>query len=177
MHLLSFRRRRVSFFFLPFAFATFVPAQALLVANQGNRTLRLIDPASAKQVAVIPQTVPGQWGHELATSPNGRTAYLPIYSNSGVGKPGIDGHEMLVTDVAGRRVIGKVDFGCGVRPYCVSTIRTANCCTLLPNLPRASASLIRASSATRIPRWRNACLRPHLSPTMPRTDSASLAGS
>jgi DNA-binding beta-propeller fold protein YncE len=34
-----------------------------------------------------------------------------------VGKPGIDGHEMLVIDVASRKIVGHVDFGQGVRPH------------------------------------------------------------
>jgi DNA-binding beta-propeller fold protein YncE len=42
---------------------------------------------------------------------------MPIYGNSGVGRPGIDGSEMLVIDLRSRKVTGKVDFGHGVRPH------------------------------------------------------------
>jgi YVTN family beta-propeller protein len=88
----------------------------LVAANQGDRDLSIIDPATAKQLATVPEG--GITGHEVATSPDGRTAYVPIYGNSGVGKPGTDGREMVVIDIPSRAVTGKVDFGHGVRPHC-----------------------------------------------------------
>ncbi|HEV2577142.1 MAG TPA: cytochrome D1 domain-containing protein [Acidobacteriaceae bacterium] len=92
-------------------------AQSLLVANQGNATLSVIDPASGKQVAAIEEKTPGVHGHEVVASTDGRTAFLPIYGSTGVGKPGIDGHEMLVIDVPSHTVVGHVDFGHGLRPH------------------------------------------------------------
>jgi YVTN family beta-propeller protein len=89
----------------------------LLVANQGDHTLSIINPATAKQIAAVPED--GDTGHEVAASPDGRTAYVPIYGNSGVGKPGTDGRNMVVIDIATRKTIGNVDFGHGVRPHCV----------------------------------------------------------
>lgn len=87
----------------------------LLVANQGDRDLSLIDPIAGKQIATVP--VGGITGHEVAASPDGRTAYVPIYGDSGVGKPGTDGSNMVVIDLASRKVTGNVDFGHGVRPH------------------------------------------------------------
>ena len=93
------------------------PAKALLLAaNQGDRDLSIIDPAAARQLATVPEG--GITGHEVATSPDGQTAYVPIYGSAGVGKPGTDGREMVVIDLATRTVTGKVDFGHGVRPHC-----------------------------------------------------------
>lgn len=92
-------------------------AQTLLVANQGDRTVSVIDATSRRQVATISENVPEQWGHEIAASSDGRTAYLPIYGNSGVGRPGLDGSKLLVIDVGSRRVTGEIDFGHGVRPH------------------------------------------------------------
>jgi len=93
----------------------------LLVANQGDRNLSIINPdpdaATAKQIAVVPEG--GVTGHEVATSPDGRTAFVPIYGDSGVGRPGTDGRNMVVIDIPSRKVIGNVDFGHGVRPHCV----------------------------------------------------------
>jgi YVTN family beta-propeller protein len=88
----------------------------LLVANQGDRDLSIIDAAAGQQLAAVPEG--GITGHEVAASPDGRTAYVPIYGNSGVGKPGTDGRNMVVIDVAARKVTGDVDFGHGVRPHC-----------------------------------------------------------
>jgi YVTN family beta-propeller protein len=88
----------------------------LLVANQHSQDLSLIDPKPAKQIAVI--SVEGITGHEVAASPDGKTAFVPIYGNAGVGKPGTDGSTMSVIDLASRKVVHTVDFGHGVRPHC-----------------------------------------------------------
>jgi YVTN family beta-propeller protein len=92
-------------------------AQTLLVVNQGDTTVSLVDPASAKQTATIAEKTLGVHGHEIAASADGRTAFVPIYGSTGVGKPGIDGHEMLVIDLQTRAITGHIDFGHGVRPH------------------------------------------------------------
>jgi DNA-binding beta-propeller fold protein YncE len=92
-------------------------AQTLLVANQGDSNVSLVDPASARELATIAENTPGVHGHEIAVSADGHTAFLPIYGSTGVGKPGIDGHEMLVIDVPSRKIVGNIDFGHGVRPH------------------------------------------------------------
>lgn len=93
------------------------PAQKglLLVANKGDNSLGIIDPIAGKQVAEIPEG--GVTGHEIITSRDGKLAYVPIYGNSGVGQPGTDGGNMVVIDVAARKVVGNLDFGKGVRPH------------------------------------------------------------
>jgi YVTN family beta-propeller protein len=92
------------------------PNALLLVANKADHTLGMVDPNIGRQLAAVPEN--DTTGHEVAASPDGRTAYVPIYGNSGVGKPGTDGRSMLVIDLASQKVIGKVDFGHGVRPHC-----------------------------------------------------------
>src|SRR6185437_3464001 len=87
----------------------------LLVANKGDNALGIIDPRSEKQIAEIPEG--GVTGHEIATSRDGKLAYVPIYGNSGVGQPGTDGSNMVVIDIAARKVVGNLDFGKGVRPH------------------------------------------------------------
>jgi YVTN family beta-propeller protein len=88
----------------------------LLVANKADRSLGIIDPASGTQVGTVAEG--GNTGHEVIASPDGRTAYVPIYGDSGVGKPGSDGSNLIVIDIASRKVIGNIDFGHGVRPHC-----------------------------------------------------------
>jgi len=88
----------------------------LLVANKGDQTLGVVDPQAGRQVATVAEG--GITGHEVIASPDGRVAYVPIYGNSGVGKPGTDGQNIDVIDIASRKVIGNVDFGHGVRPHC-----------------------------------------------------------
>jgi len=114
----GFLRCVMSFVVMSFS-AGFVSAQSqpmLLVANQHSHDLSLIDTKAGKQVAVV--TVEGITGHEVAASPDGKTAYVPIYGNAGVGRPGTDGSTMSVIDLASRKVVHTVDFGHGVRPHC-----------------------------------------------------------
>src|SRR5450755_3411914 len=88
----------------------------LLIANKGEQTLGLVDPQAEKQVATVAES--GITGHEVIASPDGKTAYVPIYGNSGVGKPGTDGSNVVAIDIASRKIIGSLDFGHGVRPHC-----------------------------------------------------------
>jgi DNA-binding beta-propeller fold protein YncE len=88
----------------------------LLVANKGDNSIGMIDPASGRQVAEVAEG--GVTGHEIVTSPDGKLAYVPIYGDSGVGQPGTDGTNMVVIDLATRKVVGNLDFGKGVRPHC-----------------------------------------------------------
>jgi len=88
----------------------------LLVANKGNQTLGIVDPDTGREVAEIPEG--GITGHEVAGSPEGSMAYVPIYGNSGVGKPGTDGRTMAVIDLASRRVVKTLNFDKPLRPHC-----------------------------------------------------------
>jgi len=88
----------------------------LLVANKGDRSMGIVDPVTLKQVATVPEG--GITGHEVIASPDGRTGYVPIYGDSGVGKPGSDGQTLVAIDLATRKVTGQLDFGHGVRPHC-----------------------------------------------------------
>jgi len=88
----------------------------LLVANKGNQTLGIVDPEAGREVAEVPEG--GITGHEVAASPGGQTAYVPIYGNSGVGRPGTDGRTMAVIDLASRRVVKTLDFHKPLRPHC-----------------------------------------------------------
>ncbi len=87
----------------------------LLVTNKGDRLLSIIDADTGKQMAGVPED--GVTGHEVAASPDGRTAFVPIYGNSGVGQPGTDGQKMVVIDIPSRKIRATVEFG-PVRPHC-----------------------------------------------------------
>jgi YVTN family beta-propeller protein len=88
----------------------------LLVANKAGNTLGLIDPDSAKQIATVAES--GITAHEVVASPDGKLAFVPIYGNSGVGKPGTDGSAIDVVDLETRRTIQTIKFDHGVRPHC-----------------------------------------------------------
>jgi YVTN family beta-propeller protein len=88
----------------------------LLVAEKGQQSLAIVDPVSGKVLASIAEG--GVTGHEVIASPDGRLAFVPIYGNSGVGKPGTDGRTLTVIDIASQKVVNSIDFGHGVRPHC-----------------------------------------------------------
>ena len=110
---------RACFLFCPY-FPVVLPqayrAQArLLVAQKGDAAWPSSIPRPERCIASVPEG--GITGHEVIASPDGRLAYVPIYGNSGVGKPGTDGSNLVVIDIASQKVVGNVDFGHGVRPH------------------------------------------------------------
>jgi YVTN family beta-propeller protein len=88
----------------------------LLVAQKGDRSLAIVNPDAGTVVANVAEG--GITGHEVVASPDGRLAFVPIYGNSGVGKPGTDGSNIAVIDIASQKVIGNIAFDHGVRPHC-----------------------------------------------------------
>lgn len=88
----------------------------LLVAQKGDRSLAIVDPGTGAVLTSVAEN--GVTGHEVIASPDGRLAYVPIYGDSGVGRPGSDGSSMVVIDIASRKVVGTLDFGHGSRPHC-----------------------------------------------------------
>ena len=105
---------------LPLRPAASVPAPAnargfLFVANQGDHTALVVDLDSRK---VINKTGVDINGHEVAVAPNQHLGYVPIYGNSGVGRPGTDGSSIHVVDLHDGRDINVINLGKPVRPHC-----------------------------------------------------------
>ena len=96
--------------------AVFAQQSRLLVAEKGAQSLAIIDPASGSVLASVPEG--GITGHEVIASPDGKLAFVPIYGNSGVGRPGTDGTNIAVIDIAARKVVGNIAFDHGIRPHC-----------------------------------------------------------
>lgn len=94
-------------------------ADLLLITNKGDQTLSLIDPATHEQIATVPEE--GVTGHEVSASVDGKLAFVPIFGNSGVGKPGTDGELIRVIDLDQRKIVNTIDFKKGVRPHCPVT--------------------------------------------------------
>jgi YVTN family beta-propeller protein len=100
----------------PSTASTPAPGGLLLVANKGDHTLGIIDPQGSRPRATVEES--GVTGHEVIASPDGRTAYVPIYGDSGVGRPGTDGRTLDVIDIASGRRLATIDFGRPERPHC-----------------------------------------------------------
>src|ERR1700686_5069626 len=91
------------------------PAAGLLVvANQKEHTLLVVDPDNRRELAKI---AVGVNGHEVIVSRDSRFAYVPIYGNSGVGKPGTDGSTIDVIDLHERKLAATIDLGKPLRPH------------------------------------------------------------
>jgi DNA-binding beta-propeller fold protein YncE len=88
----------------------------LVVDNKGDQTLSIADVNVGLQVGVIPEDA--RTGHEVAISPDGKRAFVPIYGSAGVGQPGTDGQFVREINLASREIIGTLDFHKGVRPHC-----------------------------------------------------------
>ncbi len=97
----------------------------LLVANKGDRSLGIIDPVTNKQVAAVPEN--GVTGHEVIASPDG-SCLRSLYGDSGVGKPGTNGRNIVAIDISSRKIVSSLDFGHGVRPHCPQFGRRTDCC-------------------------------------------------
>jgi YVTN family beta-propeller protein len=79
-----------------------------------EHTLLIVDPESRRELAKV---VVGVNGHEVIVSKDGRFAYVPIYGNSGVGRPGTDGSTIDIVDLQDHKLDGTIDLGKGLRPH------------------------------------------------------------
>jgi len=86
----------------------------LVVVNQKQHAVDIVDPATRKVLAAVSV---GVNGHEIALAKGGRMAYVPIYSNTGVGKPGTNGQMIDVIDLEQGKVVKEIDLGHPVRPH------------------------------------------------------------
>ena len=89
---------------------------SLLIAQKGDNSLAIVDPVAGRVVTSVAED--GVTGHEVAGSPDGRFAIVPIYGNSGVGQPGTDGKSIAVIDLAAHKIVANIEFDHGVRPHC-----------------------------------------------------------
>ena len=86
----------------------------LVIANQKEHTVLVVDPDERKELARV---IVGINGHEVMVSHDGRYAYVPIYGNSGVGRPGTDGSTIDVVDLQERKLATTIDLGKPLRPH------------------------------------------------------------
>jgi len=94
--------------------ATFHPR--LLVVNQKLNSVQLVDVDSGTFKTVPTKDVRG---HEAVVSKDGRLAYVPIYGDSAVGKPGSDGRTIEILDIASQKFVDTIDLGRPARPHCI----------------------------------------------------------
>jgi len=86
----------------------------LLVLNKSDNTVSLIDLKTKKSVATIPT---GAGPHEVAVSPNGKTA---VVANYGAQAPG---SSLTVIDIPGKQPLKTIDLGQYRRPHGIVWLR------------------------------------------------------
>lgn len=94
--------------------------QELLVVSRGTLELHRIDPVTG---AILASAKTNNAPHEVAASPDGRFAYLPIYGDGNLGRPGSNGGVIQVVDVDSMRQLTPIDLGAGVRPHGIEVDR------------------------------------------------------
>jgi YVTN family beta-propeller protein len=86
----------------------------LVVANQVEHSILFVEPALHRKFATVEV---GVNGHEVIVSPDSRFAYVPIYGNAGVGRPGTDGATIDIIDIGKRIRSGSIELGKPLRPH------------------------------------------------------------
>lgn len=87
----------------------------LFIANQRDHTALILNADSGQLLGKAGVDING---HEVAVSPDRRLGYVPIYGDSGVGRPGTDGSTIHVVDLKTARTVRIIDLGKPVRPHC-----------------------------------------------------------
>ena len=99
------------------------PKPVLWVVNQREHTVLAVDAASGDVRARI---LTGVNGHEIALSKDGRLAYVPIYGDSVLGKPGSNGDSIDVIDTQTMQRVRTLTLGRAVRPHAIAVGRDGN---------------------------------------------------
>ena len=103
------RRALTALVVLMIPFASPAAGGTLIVANKSEATVSLVDTGSGEVVATLPT---GEGPHEVAVSPDGRTALVANY-----GTRGAPGSTLTVIDLPGKRVAKTIDLGAHRRPH------------------------------------------------------------
>lgn len=90
----------------------------LLVVCKGDQALQVIDLDSGETAGRV--VASGFTPHEVAASADGTRAYLPIYSDAWLGRPGTDGRRIDVVDLVGLRVADGIPLEFASRPHDVA---------------------------------------------------------
>ena len=86
----------------------------LIMVDKVGGYVRFFDPATDKELASIdPSDGPGIKPHELAISPDHKTAYVSVYGDGVYGNNPHPGHTVAIFDLVSQKMVGGID----VSPY------------------------------------------------------------
>ena len=89
--------------------------QGLIMIDKLGGFVRFFDPVSLEEQSnfAIPDGPP----HELAISPDHRTAYIPIYGDGVYGRNPHPGHVIAIVDLVSRKLTGTIDISPYIAPH------------------------------------------------------------
>lgn len=82
----------------------------LIVIDKIGRHVRFFDPSNFQEISNLEV---GVAPHDVAISPDHKTAYVPVYGDGVYGRNPQPGHTIAIIDLASRQVVGTID----VSPY------------------------------------------------------------
>lgn len=89
--------------------------QGLIMIDKLGGFVRFFDPVSLKELSSF--AIPDGPPHELAISPDHKTAYIPIYGDGVYGRNPHPGHVIAVVDLASKKMTGTIDVSPYIAPH------------------------------------------------------------
>jgi YVTN family beta-propeller protein len=89
--------------------------QGLIMIDKLGGFVRFFDPASLKELSSF--AIPDGPPHELAISPDHKTAYIPIYGDGVYGRNPHPGHVIAIVDLASKKMTGSIDISPYIAPH------------------------------------------------------------
>jgi hypothetical protein len=90
-------------------------SKGLILVDKRGKYIRFFDPATQKERSAFPT---GQGAaHDLAISPDLRTAYIPVYGDGVYNNNPNPGQSILIVDLAGQKVTGTIDIAPHQAPH------------------------------------------------------------
>jgi YVTN family beta-propeller protein len=89
--------------------------QGLIMIDKLGGFVRFFDPVSLKELSSF--AIPDGPPHELAISPDHKTAYIPVYGDGVYGRNPHPGHVIAVVDLASKKMTGTIDVSPYIAPH------------------------------------------------------------
>ena len=90
----------------------------LIMVDKVGGQVRFFDPATDRELAAFaPSPDAGLKAHELAISPDHKTAYVTVYGDGVYGNNPHPGHTVAIIDLAARKMVGSIDLSPHQAPH------------------------------------------------------------
>ncbi len=89
-------------------------SHGLIVIDKIGRHIRFLDPSNFQEISNLEV---GVAPHDLAISPDHKTAYVPVYGDGVYGRNPHPGHTIAIIDLPSRQVTGTIDVSPYVAPH------------------------------------------------------------